>query len=101
MFIVSAMNICWVSPTECLKIFNQWDSVEQFITTIAKAIIIAWNARQHLSKRNSEPCDVEWVSLPEMQSPNHWSGEGVAHEYGEHARHMLRAHGCFELQLGQ
>ncbi len=35
-----------------------------------------------------------------MQSPNHWSSEGVVHEYGEHARHMLHAQGCFALQLG-
>ncbi len=35
-----------------------------------------------------------------MQSPNHWSGEGVVHEYGEHARHTLHAQGRFELQLG-
>ncbi len=39
-------------------------------------------------------------STPDVQSPNHWSSEGVVHEYGEHARHMLHAQGRFELQLG-
>ncbi len=73
---------------------SAYKSGEQLITTIALTTSIARNTRHHLSKRHW------WIvwrgmseSSPEMQSPNLRSGEGVAHECGEHVRHMLHAHG--------
>ncbi len=62
-------------------------------------IYITQGARQHLSKRQWDPYDVERASLhPNCNPLTIDRVRGVAHEYDEHAKHMLHAQRHFEQQ---
>ncbi len=76
------------------------DPAEQSEAIFASMIYITQGARQHLSKTVRPLWRWTSESSLEMQPLYHWLGEGVVHEYDEHARCMLHDQGRFEQQLG-